>query len=212
MMSSPLYLTSHSLCLTSCPLYLYHHIHSLNDITATLCMISHTVYMWHPIHYVYDIISIMYDNTTWCVVDTTLGICMTSFALQMISLPLYHTKRVFMMSHLLKAWHHTHCIRHCTHCIFVITIFHWYHTHLFLWSEFCHTLDWNSHVFTCVPHPDPLSHLPLHLLHLGFPSAPCPSTCLMHPTWARNLFHPRYYRCFDAVLLKHSTLSFSHRV
>ena len=52
----------------------------------------------------------------------------------------------------------------------------------FIWSEFCHTLKWNSHGFTCVPHPDPPSHLPLHLLPLGFPSAPGPSACLMHPT------------------------------
>ena len=79
-------------------------------------------------------------------------------------------------------------------------------------SEFCHTLDWNSHGFTCVPHPDPPSHLPLHPLPLGFPSAPGPSTCLMHPTWAGDLFHPRCCTCFDAVLLKHPTLAFSHRV
>ena len=25
----------------------------------------------------------------------------------------------------------------------------------FYCSEFCHTLKWNSHGFTCVPHPDP---------------------------------------------------------
>ena len=82
----------------------------------------------------------------------------------------------------------------------------------FICSEFCHTSEWNSPGFTCVPHPDPPSHLPLHPLPLGFPSAPGPSTCLMHPTWAGDLFHPRYYTCFDAVLLKHPTLSFSHRV
>ena len=82
----------------------------------------------------------------------------------------------------------------------------------FICSEFCHTLEWNSHGFTCVPHPDPPSHLPLHPLPLGFPSVPGPSACLMHPTWAGDLFHPRYYTCFDAVLLKHPTLSFSHRV
>ena len=58
-------------------------------------------------------------------------------------------------------------------------------------SEFCHTLKWNSHGFTCVPHPDPPSHLPLHQLPLGLPSAPGPSACLMHPTWAGDLFHPR---------------------
>ena len=56
---------------------------------------------------------------------------------------------------------------------------------------FCHTLKGNSHGFTCVPHPDPLSHLPLHPLPLGFPSAAGPSACLMHPTWAGDLFHPR---------------------
>ena len=61
----------------------------------------------------------------------------------------------------------------------------------FICSEFCHKLKWNSHGFTCVPHPDPPSHLPLPPLPLGFPSAPGPSTCLMHPTWAGDLFHPR---------------------
>ena len=55
---------------------------------------------------------------------------------------------------------------------------------------FCHTLTWISHGFTCVPHPDPPSHLPLHPIPLGLPSAPGPSTCLMHPTWAGGLFHP----------------------
>ena len=29
-------------------------------------------------------------------------------------------------------------------------------------SGFCHTLTWISHGFTCVPHPEPLSHLPPH--------------------------------------------------
>ena len=58
-------------------------------------------------------------------------------------------------------------------------------------SGFCHTLTWISHGFTCIPHPDPLSHFPLHLIPLGLPSTPAPSTCLMHPTWAGDLFHPR---------------------
>ena len=58
-------------------------------------------------------------------------------------------------------------------------------------SEFCHTLKWISHGFTCVPHPDPPSHLPLHPILVGLPSAPGPSACLMHSTWAGDLFHPR---------------------
>ena len=56
-------------------------------------------------------------------------------------------------------------------------------------SGFCHTLTWIRHGFTCVPHPN-LPHLPLQLILLGLPTAPGPSTCLMHPTWAADLFHP----------------------
>ena len=51
-------------------------------------------------------------------------------------------------------------------------------------SGFCHTLTWISHGFTCIPHPDPHSHLPPHPIRLGLPSALAPSTCLMNPTWA----------------------------
>ena len=72
-------------------------------------------------------------------------------------------------------------------------------------SGFCHTLTWISHGFTCIPHPNPPSHLPLYLIPLGLPSAPGPSTCFMHPTWAGDLFHHRQYTCFYAVLSKHPT-------
>ena len=58
-------------------------------------------------------------------------------------------------------------------------------------SGLCLTLTWISLGYTCIPHPDPSSHLPLHLIPLGLPSAPGLSTCLMHPTWAGDLFHPR---------------------
>ena len=58
-------------------------------------------------------------------------------------------------------------------------------------SGCCHTLTWISHGFTCIPHPDPPSHLALYPIPLGLPSAPGQSTCLMHPTWAGDLFHPR---------------------
>ena len=38
-------------------------------------------------------------------------------------------------------------------------------------SGFCHTLTWISHGFTCIPHPDPPSHLPLDPIPLALPSA-----------------------------------------
>ena len=42
-------------------------------------------------------------------------------------------------------------------------------------SGFCHTLTWISHGFTCVPHPEPPSHLAPHPIPLGQPSAPAPT-------------------------------------
>ena len=42
-------------------------------------------------------------------------------------------------------------------------------------SGFCHTLTWISHGVTCIPHPNPPSHLPLHPIPLGLPSAPGPN-------------------------------------
>ena len=135
MTSSPLYLTSHPLYVTLRPLYLCNHTHSINDIKATLYMISHTVYMWHPTHSIFDIISTMYDNTTLCVVDTTLSICVTSFALQMISHPLYHTKPPYL-------WFHIHFGHGITTSVSDIapTVslssqpFHRYHTHFCITS------------------------------------------------------------------------------
>ena len=40
----------------------------------------------------------------------------------------------------------------------------------------CHTFTWISHGYTCVPHPDPLSHLLPHPIPQGHPSAPALST------------------------------------
>ena len=56
MTSSPLYLTSR-------PLYLCHHNHPIDDITATIWMVSHPGCMWHRIHFFYDIISTKNDIT-----------------------------------------------------------------------------------------------------------------------------------------------------
>ena len=73
---------------------------------------------------------------------------------------------------------------------FSFTFISWRLISLQYCSGFCHTLTWISHGLTCVPHPDPPSRLPPHRIPLGLPSAPAPSTHLMHPTWAGGLFHP----------------------
>ena len=79
------------------------------------------------------------------------------------------------------------CFKNCLICIFLIFddwAFFFFSPcgiifFFFICGGFCHTLKWNSHGFTCVSHPDPPSHLPLHPLPLGFPSAPGPSACLI---------------------------------
>ena len=70
-----------------------------------------------------------------------------------------------------------------------IIYFNWRLITLQYCSGFCHILTRISHGFTCVPHPEPPSHLPPHPIPLVHPSAPAPSMCLMHPTWTGDLFH-----------------------
>ena len=55
---------------------------------------------------------------------------------------------------------------------FLIIIIFFYFTILY-W--FCHTSICIHHGCTCVPHPEPSSHLPPHTIPLGHPSAPAPS-------------------------------------
>ena len=57
-------------------------------------------------------------------------------------------------------------------------------------SGFCHTLTWISHGFTCIPHPDPPSHLPLHPIPLGPPSAPGTPPYLLQPENCHSLVFP----------------------
>ena len=128
--------TSHPLYYPSCPLYLCHHTNSINDITATIRMISHLVYVRHSVHYIYDILPTMHDIKTLCVDYTTLGLCMTSFALQKTSHPLYHTKPQSL-------WLHIHFRHDITPPVSDIapTVslssqpLHWYHTNFCMTSH-----------------------------------------------------------------------------
>ena len=75
---------------------------------------SYPLYLWHHIHYVWQ------HNTVCCWYHTRHMrdiICTTDDITSILS----HQTTVFMMSHPLQAWHDTHCIRHHTHCVFVIT-------------------------------------------------------------------------------------------
>ena len=64
--------------------------------------------------------------------------------------------------------------------LFFFTLFIFFFSFIFIsWrlitsqhcSGFGHTLTWISHGATCIPHPDPPSHLPPHPIPLGFRTA-----------------------------------------
>ena len=70
-------------------------------------------------------------------------------------------------------------------------------------SGFCHTLTSISHGFTCVPHPHPLSHLPLHPIPLVFP---------VHQAWALvSCIQPRLVICFTLDNI-HVSMLFSRNI
>ena len=138
----------------------------------------------NPIHYIYDIISTMYDITTLCVDDTTLGIGILSFALQMISHPLYLTKPHYLC--------HIHFRHDMTHTVSYIapTVslssqpLNWYHTHfcmtsylLYMWhhmhsiqhhiNSLCHhtTVFMTSQPLYMKPHPVCRATYTLYMWH-----------------------------------------------
>ena len=84
--------------------------------------------------------------------------------------------------------------------IFYFTILYW----------FCHTSTCIRHGCTRIPHPEPPSHLPPHIIPLGHPSAPAPS--FLYP--ASNLDWRFLYDIIH-VLMPFSQIippSLSHRV
>ena len=59
---------------------------------------------------------------------------------------------------------------------FLINYFSWRLITLQYCGGFCHTLTWISHGCTCVPHPEPPSYLPPHLIPQCHPSLPALSS------------------------------------
>ena len=98
---------------SSHPLYQWYHSHPIYDITYSIHVTSYSLFLWHHIQYVWqhNAVCCWYHTRHMCDIICTTDITST----------LSHQTTVFMMSHPLQAWHHTHCMRHCTHCIFVIT-------------------------------------------------------------------------------------------
>ena len=67
------------------------------------------------------------------------------------------------------------------HLSFIYYYYYSFYFTILYW--FCHTSTWICHGCTRVPHPEPPSHHPPHIIPLGHPSAPAPS--ILYP--ASNL-------------------------
>ena len=84
--------------------------------------------------------------------------------------------------------------------IFFFLNFNWRLITLQYCSGFCHTLTWISHGCACIPHPEPPSHLPLHLIPQGHPSAPALST-LSHASnldwWSVSRMIIYMFQCYS---------------
>ena len=98
------------------------------DISYSIHVTSYPLYLWHHIHYVWQ------HNTVCCSYHTR-HMCDIICTTDDITSTLSHQTTVFMMSHSLQAWYHTHPIRHHTLCIFVITTSLCHHIPTFLWHH-----------------------------------------------------------------------------
>ena len=108
---------------------------TLSDLMSTVSVSSHPLYQWYHSHYMYitsSIWEISYPLYLWhhtCCVWHHNPVCWWHHTRHMydiicttedVTSALSHQTTLFMTSHPLQAWHHTHCIRCYTHSIFVI--------------------------------------------------------------------------------------------
>ena len=164
--------------MTTRPLYLCHHTHPINDITATMWMLSHPVYLWHHIPYIYDIISTKYDikhpvlmtphsayvwhtlHCRWYHIHTITpnhSIYDVTSTSGMTSQPLYQTLHTLYLCHDNLSteitptfeWHHTHLLCDIIFTIYDITPNSSIITLLYLWH---HNLYIGNHIQYVVQH------------------------------------------------------------
>ena len=81
------------------------------------------------------------------------------------------------------AWYRISTSKYMFFCFLIFIYLFFYFTILY-W--FCHTSTCIHHRCTCVPHPEPPSHLPPHTIPLGHPSAPAPS--FLYPVFLKLEF------------------------
>ena len=109
--------------MTSHPLYLWHHIHSICVITPNVSFLSNPVYIWYHLHYIWH-----HMHSIWHHIHRLWhhnSLFLTSSPLYLTSHPLYLT------SHPLYLSHHTHPVYDITATICMIShpVFLWHPIH-----------------------------------------------------------------------------------
>ena len=113
---------------------------------------------------------------------------------------LSHQTRVFMMSHPLQEGQHSPCIRHCTHCIYVITPSS-LTSHPLLYDitpSFCVT----SYELYIISHPILMSS---HYCTYDITASIYETTSSMRATYTLNMWHHSHYLCHHTHCINNIT-------
>ena len=94
-------------------------------------------------------------------------------------------------------------------CSLFIFLISWRLITLQYCSGYCHILTWISHGFTCIPHTNPTSHLPLHPIPLGWETL---WVFPVHQVWALvSCIQPGLVICFTLDNI-HVSMMFSWNI
>ena len=128
--SQPLCLISHTMIVSSHPMYQFYQTQCMYAITSTICMKTYVIHMIsHPLfmtshHFVYDIKSTLYDIIS-TISDFTSTVSVSSHPLYQWYHSQYmydRTSSICVRSYPLYLWHHTHYVWHHN------TVCWWHHT------------------------------------------------------------------------------------
>ena len=94
--------------------YRWYHSYYVYDITSSICETFCPLYLWHHTHYVWQ-------HNPVCSLHHTQHMYDIICAKEDVRSTLSQTAPIFMTSHPLQAWYHTHCNKYFTNCTFLIT-------------------------------------------------------------------------------------------
>ena len=132
------FVTSQPLCLMSHPPYLCHHTQTINFIKPSVCMTSQPLYVWHHVHYIWHHIHSLGHHTTLCITSSPLYL--TSQLLYLC----HHihtvddiTATIGVTPHPVYLWHHIHYFCDIISTKYDITTLCWWHRVRHMYDSLC---------------------------------------------------------------------------